>query len=113
MIESFVNAYNTLLDFLDNHVLIASLILFAALTNAMIQLKKARGESKVFGFIDFLIELIAAIFAGIVSVLFAVQYNATPVELGIAAGCGAFLGIRGLNAFGDLILRHYTNKIEK
>jgi len=97
-----------------NSFMLWAIIWFGAIVHATGQLKIARdnGDDK-FTFIDWLILIPLAGFAGMIFAIGASIFTQNSTMINFAAGLGSFLSIRGLNIVSALLLDEVRNRLKK
>lgn len=79
-------------------------ILFGAIVHATMQLQVARKNKEPFTFVDFLILLVIASFAGWLFGTVSSIYFADPRIVHVATGVGAVMGVAGINTVAEVFL---------
>ncbi len=104
MPDKKLNGIERISEVLNEYSVIIVFIVFGAIANAMMEIKKAREEDEKFNWVDWLVSFSIAMFSGLVFTLSAGGLGATGMSLGLAGSVGAFLGVKGLNKVADNVL---------
>jgi hypothetical protein len=100
-------------DDLTEHLYAFGIVVFGALAHATNQFKLARSCKKDFTLLDFLILLPLSVFSGGMFGFVASLLSENMIHLYIACGTGSFLGIAGLNALTERVLKFMTSNYER
>lgn len=93
-------------------ILVWVVIVFGAFVHATAQLKVARDTGIAFGWIDYIILIPIAIFAGLCFGLVASLFSDSLVYIILASAIGAFLGIAWLNKLASILLEFIAMKAQ-
>lgn len=94
-------------------ILIVLTLLFGASTNAFLDYKRARDKKEPYGFIDFMIAIFVAAFAGLIFGFIAETFGFTGAKMHMMVGVGAFMGIAGVNGVVESVLDMVKTKLNK
>lgn len=100
----------TLLEFFDEYLLIAALVVFGSTANALAQLSHARSNNATFDKVDFVIAIVISGFSGTIFGIMASYVWSDNLVIHGIAGVGAFLGLKGLNKLSELLIEMLTGK---
>lgn len=94
-------------------LLVGLVIIFGATANALTQLAQARKSSSKFDFLDFVIAMTIAAFAGTMFGLGAAYIWSDVLPITAISGMGAFLGLKGLNAASEILIEALAKRVSK
>lgn len=100
------------LDHTDK-ILTGAVILFWAIVHATAQLKVARDTGISFSWVDYIILIPIAIFAGLCFWLVASLFSESQVWIILSSAIGAFLGIAWLNKLASVVLEFVAIKAQQ